>query len=220
VSYLLHIDTAVTSASICLSEKDQPLLEKANPHQKDHAAWLHPAIHALMKEAGISLSQLSAIVVSSGPGSYTGLRVGMSAAKGLCYALNKPLILVNTLQMMAAAAQGSADGLLCPMIDARRMEIFTAIYDNKLQQIMQPRNMIVTENSFLSILQENSITFFGNGYPKLKDILAHPNSRFLNIEHSAKHLTGLGFSLFKLQQFADLAYAEPFYGKEFYTPQS
>jgi tRNA threonylcarbamoyladenosine biosynthesis protein TsaB len=142
----------------------------------------------------------------------------MSAAKGLCYALQKPLIMVGTLQMMAAAALNKAEGLLCPMIDARRMEIFTAIYDGELNEVVPPSNLIVEQNPFMAELNSHVITFFGNGYGKLKTILEHPNARFAEIESTAQAMTSLSFKAFKNNDFADLAYAEPFYGKEFYTP--
>jgi tRNA threonylcarbamoyladenosine biosynthesis protein TsaB len=218
VSYILNIDTAVTTASVCLASNDQPLGFKINPTQKDHAAWLHTAIKELVEETGISLQQLNAVAISAGPGSYTGLRVGMAAAKGLCYSLQKPLLSVSTLKMMAAAAQGRPTGLLCPMIDARRMEVFTAVYDQNLEEILSPINLIVDEQSFQNILSHHSVTFFGNGSNKYKEISSHINAHFANIEASAKHMTALSFSLFKQNKFSDLAYKEPFYGKDFYTP--
>jgi tRNA threonylcarbamoyladenosine biosynthesis protein TsaB len=218
VSYILNIDTAVIAASVCLAHNDQPLNEKLNPSQKDHAAWLHLAIHELMQEAGIALHQLDAIAISAGPGSYTGLRVGMSTAKGLCYALQKPLITINTLQMMASAALADTTGWVCPMIDARRMEVFTAIYDDSLKEVLPPVNMILDEHSFEALLSHHYITFFGNGSPKFQNISHIENARFKNIEAHAKHMTGLAFNKLSHQEFADLAYSEPFYGKDFYLP--
>lgn len=216
--YILNIDTTVTTASVCLAKDDEPLAFRLNPTRNDHAAWLHPAILEVMQEANLQLIQLDAIAISAGPGSYTGLRVGMSAAKGLCYALQKPLILVSTLQMMAAAALPVAEGLLCPMIDARRMEIFTAIYDQQLNEVMSPSNLIVESNPFLEELSHKIVTFFGNGCGKLVPVLEHSNARFADVEATAQVMTGLSFNKFREAQFADLAYTEPFYGKEFYTP--
>lgn len=218
MSYILNIDTAVNTASVCLADKDQPLVEKVNPFQKDHAAWLHIAIKEAAAEAGVSLQQVDAIAVSAGPGSYTGLRVGMAAAKGLCYALHKPLITIGTLKMMAVAAQSEGPELLCPMIDARRMEVFTAVYDQSLSEILSPINIIVDKNSFEAILRHNSVSFFGNGSEKFRGIASSPNAHFKKIEASARHMIPLSFSEFRQNRFADLAYAEPFYGKDFYSP--
>jgi len=129
VSLILNIDTAVQSASVCLSENNDLIGLKINPSQKDHASWLHIAIEQLLKENAIDLQKLAAIAVSAGPGSYTGLRVGMASAKGLCYVLNIPLITVDTLKMMANAAVVENTDLLCPMIDASRMDVFAALFD-------------------------------------------------------------------------------------------
>lgn len=218
MSYILNIDTAVVSASLCLSKDDEVLKLKINPSQKDHASWIHVAIKEMMEEAGISLQELDAIAVSSGPGSYTGLRVSMATAKGLCYALQKPLITVGTLKMMAVAAMDTTTELLCPMIDARRMEVFTAVYDHSFSEILTPVNIILENDSFKELLQTNSILFFGNGSEKFKSLTRDPNAYFKNVEANAKHMTGLSFSQFQKHEFADLAYSEPYYGKAFYTP--
>jgi tRNA threonylcarbamoyladenosine biosynthesis protein TsaB len=213
----LNIDTAVVSASLCLAKDDQVLKLKVNPSQKDHASWLHVAIKEMMEEAGLSLNELDAIAVSSGPGSYTGLRVSMATAKGLCYALQKPLITVSTLKMMAVAAIDASTDLLCPMIDARRMEVFTAVYDHSLVEILSPVNIILEKESFKEQLHTSSILFFGNGSEKFKSLVTDSNAVFQNLEANAEHMTGLSFSQFEKKEFADLAYAEPYYGKAFYT---
>jgi tRNA threonylcarbamoyladenosine biosynthesis protein TsaB len=218
VSFILNIDTAVTTASVCLATNEQPLALKINPSQKEHAAWLHTAIRELLEETGVSLQQLDAIAVSAGPGSYTGLRVGMATAKGLCYALQKPLITINTLKMMAVAARGEPTELLCPMIDARRMEVFTAIYNQNLVELLSPVNLIIEKTSFEGILRHNSVSFFGNGSAKYQEISSSVNAYFKTIEANATHMTPLSFSEFRENKFAGLAYAEPFYGKDFYSP--
>ena len=143
MSFILNIDTAVEAASVCLADDGKPLAIRSNPQTKDSAAWLHNAIKDVLGEKNLGLSQVHAIAISEGPGSYTGLRVGMATAKGICYALNIPLITVNTLQMMAAAAQGGDANLLCPMIDARRMEVFTAVFDQQLNEIQPSTNLIL-----------------------------------------------------------------------------
>jgi tRNA threonylcarbamoyladenosine biosynthesis protein TsaB len=218
VSYILNIETAVTSASVCLAEDHESISLKINPSQKDSAAWLHIAIRDLLAEQKLTFPDLAAVAVSAGPGSYTGLRVGMAAAKGLCYVLQKPLITINTLTMMAAAAKAEETELFCPMIDARRMEVFTAIYDKNLEEMVAPANLILENQTFSGLLKDHSITFFGNGSEKFKNILQHSNARFRNIETSARDMTALSFSKFRQKDFADLAYAEPYYGKEYYSP--
>jgi len=218
VNWILNIDTAVQSASVCLAVDGEAIDIVINPSPKDQAAWLHIAIQQLLKENNISLQQLSAIAISAGPGSYTGLRVGMAAAKGLCYALHIPLITISTLKMMAAAAMAEPTELLCPMIDARRMEVFTAIYDKQLKEIAAPHNIILTEDSLTEFLDQHTITFFGNGSNKFQAVCHHPNAVFKHIEITAVHLTTLSYSCFQQQQFADLAYCEPYYGKAFYSP--
>ena len=214
---ILNIDTAVESASVCLAENGHAILSKSNAIPKDQASWIHNAIGDLVKEAGIALQDLNAIAVSAGPGSYTGLRVGMATAKGFSFALNIPLIAINTLRIMAFAARGEDNKLLCPMIDARRMEVFTAVFDSNLDEVMKSTNMILDENSFKSLLEAHDIIFFGNGSPKFESIIAHPHAFFKKISASALHMANLSYSMFLKQEFSDLAYSEPFYGKEFHS---
>jgi tRNA threonylcarbamoyladenosine biosynthesis protein TsaB len=218
VSIILNIDTAVQSASVCLAENGNVIGLKINPTQKDHAAWLQIAIKELLEEKKRTFQEVSAIAVSAGPGSYTGLRVGMASAKGLCYALQVPLITINTLQMMAAAGRDLSSSLLCPMIDARRMEVFTAVFDTNLVEILPTSNLILEENSFKDLLEQHTITFFGNGSTKFKGITKSPNARFEEVNATAEHMVFLSFDRYTRSQFADLAYSEPFYGKDFYSP--
>jgi tRNA threonylcarbamoyladenosine biosynthesis protein TsaB len=218
VSLILNIDTAVQTASVCLSLDGECIGLKINPSQKDHAAWLHIAIEELLSDRKFTLSSLHAIAVSAGPGSYTGLRVGMATAKGLCYALNLPLITVSTLQMMAIAAQEEPTDLLCPMIDARRMEVFTAVYNKTLTEVVSPANIILTETFLNNLLEEHTITFFGNGSPKFAKLINNKKAIFKHIDATAEHIGKLSNVFYQQKIFADLAYSEPFYGKEFYSP--
>jgi tRNA threonylcarbamoyladenosine biosynthesis protein TsaB len=217
VSIILNIDTAVQSSSVCLADNNKPLAVKINPSQKDSAAWLHVAIKEILEQNHFNFQQLDAIAVSEGPGSYTGLRVGMATAKGLCYVLNKPLITINTLQMMASAARNKYQGLLCPMIDARRMEVFTAVFDQELNFILPPANLILNENSFDDLLRKNSILFFGNGAHKFQQIIQHPNALFASIQFDASAMIDLSYKRFLKGEFAGLAYSQPFYGKDFHS---
>ena len=218
MSWLLHIDTAVQLGSICLSKGDQTIGITINATQNDHASWLQPAIKKLLEEHDVLLNDLAAICVSAGPGSYTGLRVSMATAKGLCYALQKPLITISTLKMMAAAASNLTADFFCPMIDARRMEVFTAVYDKALNELIKPHNLILAEADFSKFLEKGKLVVFGNGIGKFKPLLSHPNILFEKVEATSEQMVTLNYQKYIKNDFADLAYTEPFYGKEFYSP--
>ena len=218
MALILNIDTAVDTASICVAKDGKILSLEKNDKQKDHAAWLHLAIKEIFEKNNLELKMVDAIAVTGGPGSYTGLRIGMAAAKGICYALNKPLITLNTLQVMANASKDETADLLCPMIDARRMEVFTAIYSKDLQIIKEPAAIELNEKTFGEELSTNSIYFFGNGSIKFRLIKKDPKAIFSNIIPDASSMISLSEEKFKQQEFADLAYTEPLYLKEFYTP--
>lgn len=217
MNLILNIDTALETASICLAESGKPIAYSANHSQKDHASWLHPAIKQLFAAQKINMKQVSAFAVSEGPGSYTGLRVGMSTAKGLCYALNKPLITISTLKMMAFAAKNEETELLAPMIDARRMEVFTALYSRGITEILPPSNIILDAFSFHDEINKQTITFFGSGSEKFKSFVSHKNAIFKGIETNATHMTDLSNEKDIHNIYADLAYSEPYYGKEFHS---
>ncbi|MBY0482577.1 MAG: tRNA (adenosine(37)-N6)-threonylcarbamoyltransferase complex dimerization subunit type 1 TsaB [Chitinophagaceae bacterium] len=221
MSLILNIDTATEHASVCLSKNGKSLLLKESSDQKHHGAFLQPAIQQIMQESGVSLADVDAIAVTEGPGSYTGLRVALASAKGLCYALQKPLITINTLQVMAQAALKSApetdfNTIFCPMIDARRMEVFTAIYSSQLETLEAPQAKILDENSFAENLAKNTVVFSGSGSIKFKPMCVHPNSFFSAVQHSAIELCLLSQTAYDNQHFADLAYSEPFYLKPFF----
>ena len=215
---ILNIDTAVDAASICLARDEAIIATASNEKQKDHAAWLHEAIRSIIKSGDSSFTDLDAIAVTGGPGSYTGLRIGMAAAKGICYVINKPLISLNTLEVMAGAVKDSSANLLCPMIDARRMEVFTALYTKDLKIMKEPTAMVLDETSFRDELTSNSTCFFGNGSKKFKSICANENALFAEVMSDATSMISLSEQKFLQKDFADLAYAEPLYLKEFYTP--
>lgn len=194
----------------------EPILFDSNENQKDHAAWLHAAIQRGIATTGLTMKDLDAIAISIGPGSYTGLRVGLSTAKGFSFALNIPLITVNTLEMMAHAVTEAGD-LICPMIDARRMEIFTALYDKNLQETAKPSAMILDSNSFSDLLDEKVIIFTGNGTEKFKKLVNHTHAVFNNSIATAKDMVSIAEKKYVEKTFADLAYVEPLYIKEFHT---
>jgi tRNA threonylcarbamoyladenosine biosynthesis protein TsaB len=227
MALILNIDTAVDTASVCLAKDGKVLSIAKNEKQKDHAAWLHNTIKEIFEKNNLEIGSVDAIAVTSGPGSYTGLRIGMATAKGICYALNKPLITLNTLLVMALSKINQAtdseltpNGLLyCPMIDARRMEVFTAIYTKELQIIKEPVAIELNESSFDDELKNNSICFFGNGSDKFKAIKKDEKAFFRELKMDATSMVFLTEKKFTESDFADLAYAEPLYLKEFYTPQ-
>jgi tRNA threonylcarbamoyladenosine biosynthesis protein TsaB len=224
LSLFLTIDTSTETASACVAEAGKILSIAVNGDQKDHASWLHIAIGKLMKDCGKDLSELNALAVSAGPGSYTGLRVGMATAKGLCYALGIPLIVESSLKMMSYAALRSINSmqqqkpvLLCPMIDARRMEVFTAVYRDDLSELHEPTALIIDEHSYSRTLEMGKTVFFGNGAAKWKQLCRHPNAHFMDINFNAGDLIFFAEEKFKISAFADLAYVEPLYVKEFHT---
>jgi tRNA threonylcarbamoyladenosine biosynthesis protein TsaB len=218
MSLILNIDTALDTASICLTKDNEVLELMTNDNQKDHAAWLHPAITGILSNNNYTINELEAIAVSIGPGSYTGLRVGLASAKGLCYALNIPLITLNTLKIIAFAAKDEAVELICPVIDARRMEVFTAVYTKALWEKISPHAMIADENSFASALSSGHLLFCGNGCKKLQAVISHKNAAFSNTKANASHLARLSYNCFMENEFSELAYTEPLYIKEFYSP--
>jgi len=217
MAILLNIDTAVETASVCLSDNNEVIGLLLNENQRDHASWLHTAIQKVVNDSGLTLHDLDAVAITIGPGSYTGLRIGLAAAKGLCYALKISLICINTLEVMANAVKKEADDLVCPMIDARRMEVFTAIYNNSLEEIVKPFAMVVGTDSFADLLANRKIIFCGNGSKKLQNVLSHTNAIFSNYKTTAANLPQLSSVYFLKKKFADIAYAEPFYLKEFYS---
>jgi tRNA threonylcarbamoyladenosine biosynthesis protein TsaB len=219
MALILNIDTATEKASICLAREGKTLALLANDTQKEHAAWLHTAIEQIMRDTGVQLRDLQAVAVTAGPGSYTGLRVGMAAAKGFCFALDIPLITEDTLRTMAFAAREQHTGLdlLCPMIDARRMEVFTAIFENDLTTVLPSTAMVVDENSFTPWLKDRKLSFFGDGSDKCKPIILSPHAGFVKVNYHAGYLAIMAFLRYLQKEFTGLAYSEPAYTKEYYT---
>ncbi len=214
---LLSIDTSLDKASFCISKGQDILSFEENDKRNEQAGWLHPAIKNSLAKTGIPPASLSAVAVSNGPGSYTGLRVGLAAAKGLCYALNIPLICISTLEILAKSVQYEAIELICPMIDARRMEVYTALYDKSLQQIKQPFATILEEGSFSDILEKNFVLFTGNGSNKLGQVLtASPRAQILVKNVDARDMISLAEKYFMEKMFQDVAYCEPYYVKDVY----
>ena len=220
VSYILNIDTAIDAASVCLSLNGEVLAFLENSAQRDSASWLQPAIQNILKQHALKVEELDAVAISEGPGSYTGLRVGMATAKGLCYAAQIPLILVSTFQMMRMAVSEIEADLYCPMIDARRMEVYTILYDKNGVEKGPAQNLILERFSYSEFLESHKILFFGNGSVKFRGVVENPNAIFSDRIASAKHLVPISTQKLKAHLFADLAYSEPNYGKVFFSPPS
>jgi len=222
MAYILNIETATEIATVSISEKNTILNSATSNNQKDHASFLQPAIKTLLEKADLSINKLSAVAVTAGPGSYTGLRVGMATAKGLSYALQIPMITLNTLEIIALTSIKKFDdetGLFCAMIDARRMEVFTAVYDFHLTEIVKPCHMFLLHSSFNDLLQTNKIYFSGNGIFKFNEILKNENARFIDNESNIYAMAELSYTYYQNKNFANLFYSVPLYLKEFYTPQ-
>ena len=220
-NHLLCIETATTVCSVCITADAEILAHKEINNGFSHAENLHVFIQDILKEANLAIKQINAVAISKGPGSYTGLRIGVSAAKGLCYALQIPLLSIDTLQSMAygVASVKNEDALFCPMLDARRMEVYCAVYDKNLE-VIQPVNALVLDEKSVEVFNaDKPVYFFGDGMPKAKQLLQkNKQTVFIdNVFPSAKNMTAIAFTKFAKKQFEDVAYFEPFYLKEFFT---
>ncbi|PWH84227.1 tRNA (adenosine(37)-N6)-threonylcarbamoyltransferase complex dimerization subunit type 1 TsaB [Algibacter marinivivus] len=213
--YILNIETATTNCSVSLSKDGELIvLKEDNDKSYSHAERLHVYIDDVLKEAKINASDIDAIAVSKGPGSYTGLRIGVSAAKGLCFALNKPLISIPTLDVLAN--QVKSDGLIVSMLDARRMEVYSAIYNSNYNQIRDTQAQILDETSFSDYLDSGKVYFIGNGVEKTKALINHENAVFVEDKlPSAREMCALAFNKYKISDTEDVAYFEPYYLKDF-----
>ena len=215
MSYILNIETATKNCSVALAKDGKTILCKEIAEQGySHAEKLHVFIEEILKETGVAFQDLKAIAVSQGPGSYTGLRIGVSTAKGLCYALEIPLIAIDTLEVVARQVQVE-NGVIIPMIDARRMEVYSAFFDSNYKKTREVKAEIITENSF-SETSEN-IYFVGDCQEKCQTVLTRENFNFLPhiVFPSANQMSTLSFEKFAKNQFEDVAYFEPFYLKDF-----
>ncbi len=218
MALILNIETSTEVCSITISKNGELLYKKETLEGLSHSELLTVFIEELLAENNLKLNQLDAVAVSKGPGSYTGLRIGVSVAKGLCYGLEIPLIAVNSLETMGthAALNSSENMLFCPMIDARRMEVYTALYNSKGEEI-KPVSAEIIEEDFLSeYLNDNKILFFGNGSEKCKTQITNSNAIFNGPKKtSAQFMQKLTDEKYNKKEFEDVAYFEPFYLKNF-----
>ncbi|NGY36269.1 tRNA (adenosine(37)-N6)-threonylcarbamoyltransferase complex dimerization subunit type 1 TsaB [Flavobacterium sp. XN-5] len=220
MAYILNIETSTKNCSVSIARDGETIVcNEIAEEGYSHAERLHVFIEASLKEVGIAFSDITAIAVSQGPGSYTGLRIGVSSAKGLCYALGIPLIAVDTLQILAAQARIS-NGLIIPMIDARRMEVYSTIFTSELINTRGTQTEILAENSFEDI--EGPIYFVGDCAEKAQTVLTKENFIFLEeiVFPSANEMSALSFEKFKNNDTVDVAYFEPFYLKDFMVTTS
>lgn len=216
MALILNLETASTNCSVSLAGDGKLLaLREENSAQYSHSGQLHLFIEAVLRDAGESLENLDAVAVSRGPGSYTGLRIGVSAAKGLCYALGIPLISLSTLRGMALQLQPGA-GVLIPVLDARRMEVYAAVFSYDHAQIRETRAEIISPESFMEFAAKGSVCILGSGAAKCRDVLHHPNMVFKeDIYPSAREMAMASFESFREGKFEDTAYFEPHYLKDF-----
>lgn len=224
MALILNLETSTTVCSVSLSKDGQLLAVKEQNGDYSHAENLTLFIEDVIQQANIKLSDVDAIAVSKGPGSYTGLRIGVSTAKGLCYSLNRPLIAISTLQHISLSVSedsqsqiSNLQSLFCPMLDARRMEVYCAMFDSLNNEIRPTTAEIVDEHSFSELLNKNMIYFFGDGAAKCKSVLsANKNAVFIDdVFPSAKNMISLSEQAFVNKEFEDVAYFEPFYLKDF-----
>jgi len=215
LTYILNIETATKNCSVSLAKDGQTILCKEIAEQGySHAERLHVFIEEILKKTKVKIQELHAVAVSKGPGSYTGLRIGVSTAKGLCYALGIPLIALDTLQVLAH--QVSVDnGIIVPMLDARRMEVYSAIFDKNHDNIKAVQAEVLTEDSYSEFTE--TLYFIGDCQEKCQTVLTQPNFKFIPeiVFPSASQMSQLSYEKFNQNDFEDVAYFEPFYLKDF-----
>jgi tRNA threonylcarbamoyladenosine biosynthesis protein TsaB len=214
--YILNIETATKNCSVSVSKDGKMVaLQELNDGKYSHAEKLHEFIKNVMEKANIEFKDLKAVAVSKGPGSYTGLRIGVSAAKGICFSLDIPLIATSTLQALAISITNN-DGIKIPLLDARRMEVYSAVFSNKNMEIREVEAEIIDKTSFNEYLIEGKVYFLGDGASKCKEVITHENAIFLEDKFpSANEMAKLSFEKYKINNFENVAYFEPFYLKDF-----
>ena len=222
MTLILNIETATKNCSVSLSKDGQVIaIKELNDGQYSHAEKLHVFIDEILKETQKSVQDLDAIAVSKGPGSYTGLRIGVSTAKGLSYSLDIPLISISTLVSLAHAIRVEKDAFIIPMLDARRMEVYSAVFDADYNEHREIKAELVDKNSYQEFLNQGKVYFLGDGAAKCKTIIQHKNAIFLeDYFPSSKQMTMLSYEKYKESNTEDVAYFEPFYLKDFLITSS
>lgn len=217
MAYILNLETATTNCSVSIGKDGRQIaLREHNAPNYSHSEQLHLFIREALEAASLSFDDLDAIAVSKGPGSYTGLRIGVSAAKGLCFSLDLPLIAVPTLESMAHQSQSNDVDVIIPALDARRMEVYAAVFNKEYREIRETRAEIVDENSFADYVEMGRVCLMGSGAAKCQELLRHPNFSFdTAVVPSARELCALSFQKYSESDFEDVAYFEPYYLKDF-----
>jgi tRNA threonylcarbamoyladenosine biosynthesis protein TsaB len=232
MAIILNIETSTPVCSVALAENDTVLAIRESSEEKSHAGNLAVFIEEILNEKKISIKDLDAIAVGKGPGSYTGLRIGVATAKGLAYGAKKPLIAVSTLETMVRFAlykiekdkisvSRNEDTVLCPMVDARRMEVYMALFDASGTRIEDDNAVVIRSDTFASLPESRSIVFFGSGASKCRDLLNRKNASWIDgIYPSAAAMAVKSYQLFQEDRYEDIAYFEPYYLKDFVTTTS
>lgn len=226
MSCILHIETSTKVCSVALSQDGAVIFKQEDTQGPSHAVSCGVFVDEALSFAESHAIPLDAVAVSQGPGSYTGLRIGVSMAKGVCYGRNVPLIAVPTLQVLCVPIllyhdEVEENALLVPMIDARRMEVYSAVYDRALREVRATQADIVDDSTYLPYLERGPVYFFGDGALKCQQAIQHPNARFIADVHPlARHMCPLAERAIAREQYADVAYFEPYYLKEFVATQS
>ena len=225
MAYILCIETSTSVCSVALTQDGRVVTARREDEGNSHANRLTVLIQELFEDPAVEMAieEVDAVAVSSGPGSYTGLRIGVSTAKGLCFALGKPLIALTSLSVLAwpevtqkTAHKQEAESWFCPLIDARRMEVYCAFFDADMKQQIETKAEIIDENSFRSVLDDRKVWFFGNGAAKCQKVLQHPNACFIEERVPlAQNMAAPAFEAWQNSRFEDVAYFEPFYLKDF-----
>ncbi|VAW09958.1 tRNA threonylcarbamoyladenosine biosynthesis protein TsaB [hydrothermal vent metagenome] len=221
MAIILNLETATTNCSVSLAENGSTMaIKEQDTPNYSHSEQLHIFIQEVMEHASLSLNDLDAIAVSKGPGSYTGLRIGVSAAKGLCFSLDIPLISIPTLDSMAYQARSAKVDFIIPLLDARRMEVYSKIFGADLNEVRETKAQIIDESSFASYLKKGKVLLMGSGAEKCKEVLSNPAIEFdMKSVPSAKEMSQLSYVKHKAGDFEDVAYFEPYYLKDFILQQ-
>ena len=227
LAIILNIETATPLCSVSLAKDGQLLAMMETLEDRSHARLLSVFIDKVIKKAGITFNEIDAVAIGKGPGSYTGLRIGVSTAKGMCFASGKPLISIGTLDIICrqfilsnnlAKKVLSENTCICPMIDARRMEVYYALFSDNGNAITEARAKVIDASTFIPLLENSVVAFMGTGMPKCREVIDHPNAIFVDDVHpSAAALAFLSWEAFNNKHFEDTAYFEPFYLKDFVT---
>lgn len=218
MALILNIDTSTDVCSVAIARDGYVIALKETDEGFNHSTMLGVFVDDLLKGNGLTAGDLDAVAVSMGPGSYTGLRIGVSLAKGICFGAGKPLIAVSTLEALAHAVADrvNEDAYYCPMIDARRMEVYTAVYDRAGEVVQDIRAEVIEAGAFADLLSVQNVYFFGNGSEKVSELLQHPNARFIaGVSTSSANMVRLAERKFAEEKFESVAYFEPFYLKDF-----